>query len=269
MLSAEFFVYADCVARRTIVVRYKASDPRPETVTSICKYDFNPIKWKPGVSLFDRAGGGYRRSVVRLRYGCRVGCRAGSRRFLPHGERLYLHGVDARFHGLQRPDRLRHRRCHIGRACRASGPQAHARGGGRVVLCIGCGLVVARKRNTSIRRGVVRAARVVQPLPYNRRHRRRSGIGRMPDVHSRDLARAHTRHAGLVQPVRHNIRHAGSIFRELSHTQQSGRYGRGHTAGYGRRRLAPHVPLGGVPCRCILPAHTAGARDTAFSGFAR
>lgn len=37
---------------------------------------------------------------------------------------FYLHGVDARFHGLQRPDRLRHQRCHIGRACRASGPQA-------------------------------------------------------------------------------------------------------------------------------------------------
>ena len=177
--------------------------------------------------------------------------------------------MDAWFHRFERPYRVRHRRRYLGSAGRTFRPQAHARRCRRPVFRFGRRFVVPRERHPSLRRGFVRTARIVQLLPHNRRYRRGIGVGRMSDVHSRDFARTHTRHARLVQPVRHNLRHAGRLLRKLSHTHQSRRYVRGHTTGYGRHRVAPHVPLGGFPRGGLLPAHTARAGDAAFPCAAR
>ena len=78
--------------------------------------------------------------------------------------------------------------------------------------------------NSPIRRTVTQSSDCVQHLQDHRRHRRRSGFSHLPHVHRRDITCKHPWYPGLMQPVRHHLRYARGIFRELPHQEQSGRH---------------------------------------------
>ena len=172
--------------------------------------------------------------------------------------------VDARLHRIERAGGLRHRRCAVGPAGLASGTQTFARRGSRALLRLGRRLVAARKRHPALRRSVAAAAGVVQHLPHSGRYRRGTGLGRVSDVHRRNLAREDPRHARLVQPVRHHLRHAGRLLRQLPDPQPAGRHGRSHSGRHGLHRLAQDVPQRSVPRGDISAADPLCARNPAL-----
>lgn len=203
--------------------------------------------------------------AVRLRHGRGVGSRAGPRPVLPQ-----CGGLQPTRRGMARASPASSALVAASSAGAlsacwlASGTQTLARRGSRALLRLGHRLVAARKRHPALRRSVAAAAGVVQHLPHSGRYRRGTCLGRVSDVHCRNLAREDPRHARLVQPVRHHLRHAGRLLRQLPDPQPAGRHGRSHSGRHGLRRLAQDVPQRSVPRSDISAADPLCARNPAL-----
>ena len=195
------------------------------------------------IPLLHRSGGDHRRTALRLRLGRRVGRRTGPRPVLPERRGLHLHVVDARLHRFERADRLRHRRCDLGLLASRFRAQtfAHRHGGG-ALLHLGRRFVAARERHPPLRRGFASRCWCRSTSTASSGG---IGVGLASAVCPMYIAEISPgedpRHARLVQPVRHHLRHAGRLFRQLSDPQPPRRHEASHPGRHDPDRLAADV----------------------------